>query len=1060
MKKLLRHGMRLYLILLMTLSSVSAFAQSTITVKGTVTDGQKEPLIGVSVRVKGTTNGANTDVDGKFTITNVKPNATLEFSYIGMKNLEVAINGKTTINVVMEDNAKMLQEVVVVGYGTQKKVNVTGAVSQVDSKVFEARPVNNVSQALQGVIPGLNLSTTNAGGTLNSSMSINIRGVGTIGQGSNSSPLILIDGVQGDLNSLNPNDIKTFTVLKDAASCAIYGARASFGVILVTTKSGMNGKAKVNYSTNMRFSKASQIPEMMDSYHFARYFNEAAKNGGQGAVFSDTALKEIQNYMDWQSGKIKEPQPFTFAGNDNRWLMYGGSRANTNWFKEMYKSWVPSYEHNISVRGGSDKINYSVSGSYLDANGLIRHGKDQMNRYTLSGKIGFDITDWAHLDYNTRWIQESYSRPSYMTGLFFHNIARRWPTNPVYDPNGHYMEGNEILQMENGGKDKNEKDWLYQTLALNLRPLEGWNINAEFNYVTTNNFNHWDKLPTYGYDVDNHEFAAPWAGGDAGKSEVSESAVKTKYWTANVYSDYSKAIGGHFFKILAGSNVELMRSRDLGITKKDLITPLVPSINTATNDKPSVWGGYGDWSIVGFFARFNYNYNEKYLFEANVRRDGSSRFVGDKTWGTFPSFSAGWNIAKEDFFTPLSEYVSTLKLRASWGELGNMNTNALYPFFLSMPVGTANGSWLVDNAKPNTSSAPGIVSSEMTWEKIRSWNIGLDWSAFNSRLTGSFDYFKRTTKDMIGPAPELSSLLGTGVPRVNNADMESYGWEMQVEWRDQLGDFSYGAKLVLSDDQQRVTRYPNENYSLDSWYNGRKNGELWGYTTAGIAKTDNEIIEHLKKNKPSWGSKWSAGDVMYKDMNGDGEVNSGKNTLNDHGDLTVIGNSTPRYKYGITLDAAWKGIDLRVFLQGVGKRDYVLGGPYFWGASGGMWQSAGFTKHWDFFRAEGHELGANTDAYYPRPIFGDGKNQATQTKYLQDASYLRLKNIQLGYSLPQAWVSKLYMQNLRIYISGDNLFTKSKISGIFDPELLGGDWGPGKIYPLSKVISLGVNVNF
>lgn len=267
MKKLLRHGMRLYLILLMTLSSVSAFAQSTITVKGTVTDGQKEPLIGVSVRVKGTTNGANTDVDGKFTITNVKPNATLEFSYIGMKNLEVAINGKTTINVVMEDNAKMLQEVVVVGYGTQKKVNVTGAVSQVDSKVFEARPVNNVSQALQGVIPGLNLSTTNAGGTLNSSMSINIRGVGTIGQGSNSSPLILIDGVQGDLNSLNPNDIKTFTVLKDAASCAIYGARASFGVILVTTKSGMNGKAKVNYSTNMRFSKASQIPEKIGRAH-------------------------------------------------------------------------------------------------------------------------------------------------------------------------------------------------------------------------------------------------------------------------------------------------------------------------------------------------------------------------------------------------------------------------------------------------------------------------------------------------------------------------------------------------------------------------------------------------------------------------------------------------------------------------------------------------------------------------------------------------------------------------------------------------------------------------
>ena len=401
------------------------------------------------------------------------------------------------------------------------------------------------------------------------------------------------------------------------------------------------------------------------------------------------------------------------------------------------------------------------------------------------------------------------------------------------------------------------------------------------------------------------------------------------------------------------------------------------------------------------------------------------------------------------------------KLRASWGQLGNMNTSSWYPFFLSMPVSSSAGNWLVDGRKPNISSAPGIVSSLMTWETIQSWNLGLDWNSLNGRFTGAFDVFNRTTKDMIGPAPELSSILGTGVPRVNNADMESYGWELEVNWRDMIQDFSYGVKLVLSDDQQRITRYPNDTYSLSTWYNGRMNGEIWGYTTEGIAKSDAEMQAHLENNRPVWGSNWAAGDVMYKDLNGDGVVNNGANTLDDHGDMTIIGNSIPRYKFGVTLDAAWKGIDLRVFFQGVGKRDYMLGGPYFWGASGGMWQSTAFEEHWDFFRDEDNPLGANLDAYYPRPLFsGEGKNQYTQTRYLQNAAYLRLKNIQLGYTLPSSIVNKAGMQNVRFYISGDNLLTLSEITGVFDPELLGGDWGNGKLYPLSKVISVGLNINF
>src|SRR5690554_537400 len=1072
MKKCKQLGYRSFVTLILSFFALTISAQ-TVTVSGNITDDTGFEVIGATVIVEGdATRGTVTDIDGNYTLTDVPASGNLQISYVGMRTQVVPVNGRTTIDIVLATDTELLDEVVVVGYGTQKKVNVTGSVSAIDSKSLESRPVQNVSQALQGVIPGLNLTqSSGVGGTLDSQMSINIRGAGTIGSGSNSSPLILIDGVEGNINAINPADIESISVLKDAASSSIYGARAAFGVILVTTKSGKSGKPSISYQANIRFSDANQVPKMLDSYRFAQYFNEAARNSGQGAIFSEEALQNILDYQAYQNGTFtgeltdrnRDAVMYgTTAGSNNRWLLYGGANANTDWFAEMYRDWVPSQEHNMSVSGGSDKITYLISGNFLDQNGLIRHGKDNFNRYSINGKISAELAGWVTLNYSSRWVREEYSRPSYMTGLFFHNIARRWPTNPVIDPNGHYHEGNEIVQMRDGGVDKSEKDYLYQQLQFVFEPVKDWYIRAEGNYNTINRFNHWDVLPIYGYDTNNQPFAAPWQGGDAGKSNIYEGATKDNFASVNVYSDYTFSLAdAHTFTVMGGTNIDLMKTRNLGGSKQDLITPLVPTLNTATNPTLSISGGYGHWANLGFFSRLNYNYKEKYLFEANVRRDGSSRFVGDKRWGTFPSFSVGWNMAHEDFFAPLADKISMFKLRASWGQLGNMNTSSWYPFFLSMPVSSSAGNWLVDGRKPNISSAPGIVSSLMTWETIQSWNLGLDWNSLNGRFTGAFDVFNRTTKDMIGPAPELSSILGTGVPRVNNADMESYGWELEVNWRDMIQDFSYGVKLVLSDDQQRITRYPNDTYSLSTWYNGRMNGEIWGYTTEGIAKSDAEMQAHLENNRPVWGSNWAAGDVMYKDLNGDGVVNNGANTLDDHGDMTIIGNSIPRYKFGVTLDAAWKGIDLRVFFQGVGKRDYMLGGPYFWGASGGMWQSTAFEEHWDFFRDEDNPLGANLDAYYPRPLFsGEGKNQYTQTRYLQNAAYLRLKNIQLGYTLPSSIVNKAGMQNVRFYISGDNLLTLSEITGVFDPELLGGDWGNGKLYPLSKVISVGLNINF
>ncbi len=452
------------------------------------------------------------------------------------------------------------------------------------------------------------------------------------------------------------------------------------------------------------------------------------------------------------------------------------------------------------------------------------------------------------------------------------------------------------------------------------------------------------------------------------------------------------------------------------------------------------------------------------MLEANLRYDGSSRFIGDQRWGLFPSFSAGWNIAREAFFEPLNSVVGTLKVRASWGQLGNNNTDstdAWYPFYQNMPTGTASSSWLINGTQQNVAGLPGIVSSLMTWETIESWNVGFDWGLFDNRLTGSFDYYNRYTYDMIGPAPLLPSVLGANAPQINNCDMKSYGWELEMSWRDRIQKFDYGVRLVVSDNLRKILRYPNETMALSTYYKGQILGDIWGYQTVGIAQTQEEMDKHLANGgTPNWGTGWGPGDIMYANIDGKDGVDSGANTLDDHGDMKIIGNNTPRYNFGLTLDGAWNGLDFSIFLQGIMKRDYMLGGPYFWGAQGDQWQSCAFGEHLDYWRPEGDPLGANTGAYYPKPYFNTDKNQRTQTRYLQNAAYIRLKNMQVGYTLPRIWTQKAGMESVRIYVSGDNLLTLSDISGVFDPELLGSDWGDGKLYPLQKTISIGLNVNF
>src|SRR5690606_7669733 len=552
----------------------------------------------------------------------------------------------------------------------------------------------------------------------------------------------------------------------------------------------------------------------------------------------------------------------------------------------------------------------------------------------------------------------------------------------------------------------------------------------------------------------------------AGYTHASEYNNKEEYFSTNLYTDYSFDIDtDHQFKVLFGFNSELNKYRNLTGTRLGLIVDDVPTLNTAIGN-PSTSGGYAHWATAGFFGRFNYSYKDRYLLEINGRYDGSSRFPRELRWNLFPSYSVGWNIANEDFF-PWKEQISMLKLRGSYGELGNQYTQNWYPFYSTMPVSSNSGNWLIGATRPNTAGAPGLIASTLTWERVTSWNIGADIQTFNNRLDLALEVYKRNTFDMIGPAPELPAILGTAVPRLNNAEMYSRGIELNVNWKDRIGEVNYSVRAILSDDVQTVTKYPNPTGSLTTWYDGRRNGEIWGYTTLGIAKTQEEMDAHLANTTQSFSSQWFAGDIMYEDRNGDGIVNAGGNTLSNPGDLKIIGYQLPRYNYSFDLNASYKGFDVRAFFQGVGKRDYMPNGPYFWGANGGMWQSAGFVENMDFFRDEtsvmvqNGVLDINTDAYLPKPYFGNTKNQQTQTRYLQNAAYLRLKNAQIGYTLDPNTISKLGLSRVRVYVSGENLLTFTKMAKVFDPESVGlGGWNDGKTYPFSTVYSFGLNINF
>ncbi|MEG1659013.1 MAG: TonB-dependent receptor [Bacteroides sp.] len=1042
-------------------SQITNSTQQQQTVSGTVSDATG-PIIGASVQVKGTTTGTITNLDGEFSI-NARKGATLIISYIGYTTQEVVVTGKTlTIN--LKEDSKQLDEVVIVGFGTQKKVNLTGAVGSVNSEALESRPITNATQALQGVLPGLNITMNSAGGELNNGLNIDIRGAGTIGAGSNSAPLVLIDGMAGDLNSLNPQDIDNVTVLKDAAAASVYGSRASFGVILVTTKKGKAGKPTISYNGSFRFASPTRMPEMMDSYTFANYWNKAGVNSNQGVVFDEETMKRI---VAFQKGEITT-QAVPDPNNTNYYQAWEKGNNNVDWMKEHYKSSAFANEHNISINGGSENVQFYISGNYLNQNGLLRYGDDNFQRYAFSTKINAKLASWASVNVATKFSRMDTDQPQFLTDnsrLFYQGLSRTWPTVPLNYEHGGNTYATYILSLRDGGRAKTQDDYLYQQVQFILEPIKGWKIFAEGNYRTRNLFVHNEVLPTKELGIDGINFnLQPVGGYAAGLSRITEKGYRENFFNTNIYTEYGQTLNeDHTYKVMIGFNSELNKDRGIQAYRDGLITPSLPTINTATGLDKITDGSYNHWSTAGFFGRVNYDYKGRYLIEGNLRYDGTSRFLADKRWNWFPSVSAGWNVTQESFMESITDKLNLFKVRGSYGTLGNQNTQSLYPFYSLMGI-TANGSsWLLNGANPNKVTPAALISRFLTWEKVESWDFGVDFGLLNNRLTGSFDWFNRYTRDMVGPAPELPVTLGTAVPRMNNADMKTTGWELSLNWRDRLNNgLSYGVRFTVADSRSEILKYPNvsKNIGTGVYREGQKLGEIWGYTTIGIAKTDAEMQAHLANaNQDALGSLWAAGDIMYADLNGDKEINGGKSVEGDMGDLKVIGNDTPRYNFGLTLDGSWKGFDCSIFFQGTMKRDLWLGSPQFFGAIG-KWHGIGLKVHEDYFRLADDPMGENLDAYYARPIFDTGKNQQVQTRYLQSGAYIRLKNVQLGYTLPLALSQKAAIQKLRLFVSAENLWTGTSLSKAFDPESFSGDQGAGRSYPLQSTISFGLNVNF
>lgn len=1051
--------------------------QQNMMVSGKVTDSSGSSLPGVTVVVKGTTQGTITDTDGNYSFSNVSADAVLLFSFVGMRTQEIAIAGKTVVNVTMIEETVGIDEVVAVGYGTQKKVNLTGAVSVMDSESLENRPIATTGQGLQGVIPNLNINFT-SGDISENSVDYNIRGYESINGGS---PYILVDGVPMDIEDINPNDIESISVLKDASAAAIYGGKAAFGVILVTTKSPKNkDKITVKYSHETALSTPIMkgYNAVGNSYDHVIYKNLMYTNDGAAEKYDEVYVAGVKAYYE-----NPESAP-EYAIVDNNFEFYGYN----NYKDILMKDFSPSYKHNLTISGGTKKTDFFVSLGNFKKEGIYKYGTDMYTRNNILIKLTEELTDWISMDQKIaiNLIKSNKSHDYGVNSIGPAAVNLYDPIKPVKFPEndldypeyaGMYFE-NVIGYLDEGGRTVNRSQDTWATAGLNLKPFKNLNIRGEISYnyknsqtddaVTAIQF-----LKTESITSDN-----PFTYGETDPTSASMTMNNARSYVFNTYAEYElKNLGSHYIKAMVGFNQEHKKWDKIGGTGYELITNEIAHIGATLGEQ--IVGGSSDiYSLRGGFYRLNYIYSDKYLLELSGRYDGSSRFPKEDRYGFFPSGSLGWRISEESFMKRFN-FIDNLKLRASYGELGNQSISydgeqQYHPYLSTMGISTAHYIVFDDSESlPQYTTIPELVSNNLTWETVATKDIGLDFTMLNQRLDGSFDYYIRKTKDML-LKKDYPEILSAVAPWENGADLETKGWEFSVSWRDKItNDLTYGLRFSLWDFKSTITKYYNVSNSLDDYYVGQEIGEIWGYETVGLFQDQTEITNG--PDQSSIGTGWKPGDVLYKDQltvdtdgdgiadEGDGVIDPGSSTLDDHGDMKIIGNRTPRYSYSFTLDLNYKNWGITAFFQGIGKKDYYPNSNFSawwpWAVNGAIKQTD-ITDSW---------TSENTDAYWYRATSSGSKNISTQTRWLQDASYLRLKSLVLNYSLPLSLIRKVGMSKADVFISGQNLWEISNFVYNRDPEQNIGNnldpfenvSGPNHIsYPSQRTFSVGVNVTF
>jgi TonB-linked SusC/RagA family outer membrane protein len=1058
--------------------------QGSGTISGKIVDEKGDPLPGASILIKELNKVVQSNPDGTFNAGIPAGTYNIQVTFISyatvtLSKIVVKANENTLLNVTLKGETGSLNEVLVVGYGTQKRENATGAVDQITSKSLENRPITNLTQGLQGLLPNLNLKMMD--GKPTQSPSYNIRGTTSIGQGG--SALILIDGFEGDPSLLNPNDVESVSILKDAASAAIYGARGVFGVVLITTKKAEKGRTNVSYSSNYAIKSPLQVPDFVtDGYTWAKMFAEAFVNGdGAFPQNANKTQKFSQAYLDEFKKRAESGQPYNeieVNPTTGEYTYYG----NTDYYAQLYKKNTAAIENNLSVSGGGDKASFLVSGRFLNQDGLFRYNSDDYDMKNLRARGAVQVFPWLSIENNADYSVTNYHNPINVGegGGIWRNIADEGkPTMPIFNPDGSltfaaaYTVG-DFIYGKNGIDTRKQVFRNITGLRSNFFNNK-FRVNADFTFRNTNN------------DIEQKRVQVPYSSTRGVTAYVGTTTNdllfdkrEIQYLATNIYAEFENRFGAdHYLKVMAGYNYEQSTYNRVAVQRNGIIFEDATDLNLALGQSINTGGGYEQWAILGGFSRLNYSFKDRYLLEVNARYDGSSKFPSDQRYGFFPSVSAGWRINKESFWNVSDKLISDLKLRASYGSLGNGNI-ASYAFQEIFNI--SQSGVILNGVRPQTTRIPAVLPDGLTWETSTTSNFGLDLTMLSGRLSFTGDAYIRKTTDMFTFGLTPPAVFGADVPKGNYADLTTRGWEVSVTWNDKIGQsekpFRYNVRLTLSDNKTKIDKYNNPDKLLSDYYEGQTLGEIWGYETEGFFINDADIASHAKQDpqmRASPTGKWFPGDIKLRDLNGDGFINVGENKVGKSGDRRIIGNSAPRYLYGINLGADWHNISFSVFLQGVGKQQWYPSTEteMFWGQYNRPYNNIPTFQLGNMWTPD------NTDAYFPRTMSRAASSNTNrtlgvaQTRYLQNVAYLRMKNIQVGYTLPSKWVNRIGARNAKVFFSGENLFTYSPMYKIvkntidvenavpsdqdLNPNSTNGD---GYNYPLMKSFSFGLNVGF